>query len=492
MLHTIAIKSLRISALFIAAVLFSRCYSVVRQEQKKETATYQTNALAISTSSQSNSCSACTYVVPLRQHITDGKILGIKPGDIICLQASLKYGPLKFINIHGTEENPIIITNCGGVVNINVPDKRFALKTERSSHFRITGTGDKNNRYGIRLSGSRGIGLTLDLLSTNFEVDHLEVYNIGFAGIMAKTDPSCNDETIRENFTMKNISLHDNFIHDTGGEGFYIGNSFYAKGMNKKECGIRLPHSILGARIYNNTVKNAGWEAIQVGSVIEGAEIFNNIIENYGVRDKANQRGGIQLGEGTGGLCYNNKIINGNGNGMTVLGIGDNVIFNNMIVNAGRNGVFCDERSIIGPGFKFINNTIISPKMDGIKIYADLVEMNVIVNNIIVNPGTYAEYKSNFFKSADDAYVNKLSDNVKINLSHNLFIQELNEVHFSNPDSMDFSITKKSPAVDQGRDVSEFNILFDFNGFPRPYNKIWDIGAFEYAPGNNPSNDHSH
>ncbi len=59
---------------------------------------------------------------------------------------------------------------------------------------------------------------------------------------------------------------------------------------------------------------------------------------------------------------------------MIVLGYGDNVIFNNIIIDAGKNAIFCDERYTKGDGFKFINNTIINPGMDGILIYADLVE----------------------------------------------------------------------------------------------------------------------
>jgi len=63
-------------------------------------------------------CSTCKYIVPTNQYNIDGAALGIKPGDVICLDASKIYGaqPLHFINIVGTEANPVIIRNCGGPV----------------------------------------------------------------------------------------------------------------------------------------------------------------------------------------------------------------------------------------------------------------------------------------------------------------------------------------------------------------------------------------
>ncbi len=425
-------------------------------------------------------CYKCTYVVPEKTHLTDGVALGLKPGAVICLDASIRYKSLKFINLKGTEKKPITIVNCGGDVNISVDsDKSFVIKTENCKHFRITSVGTNGSSYGIKLSGAKGLGLTLDYLSSDFEIDHIEVFDIGFAGIMAKTDPTCDDATIRGNFVMRNISLHDNYVHDTGGEGFYIGNSFFSNGM-KRECGIRMPHEIQGVKVYNNIIKNSGWESIQVGSAIQNAAIYDNRIENYGTKDKPNQRGGIQIGEGTGGLCYNNFIIKGNGNGMTVLGYGDNLIFNNIIINAGLNGIFCDERFSKGSGFKFINNTIINPSMDGIRIYAEQLKMNVIANNIIVNPGNYKTYRRTFLRSGDDAYVYKLSDDVKVDLSNNYFTLDIDLLKFTNYKEFDFSLTASSPAINAGRDVSGFGITHDFGKNKRPNGEKFDIGAFEY------------
>jgi hypothetical protein len=438
---------------------------------------YDPNATKNNGSCQPTDCSKCDFFASISNEGFgfDGEELGVKPGDIICLDGAITYErPILFTNIRGTADNPVLITNCNGQALVNLPGRSYAIGTNYSEHFRITGTGDPDFEYGIRLTGTNGRGLDLNNLSTNFEVDHLEISDIGFAGIMAKTDPSCDDETIRGNFTMRDVSFHHNFVHDVGGEGFYIGNSFYENGRDLS-CGNRLPHDIINVKVYSNIFKNTGWEGLQVGCAIQGAEIYNNDIENFGQADRENQRNGLQLGEGTGGLCYNNRIVNGNGNGMNVLGYGDNLIFNNIIVNAKRNGIFCDTRFSPGDGFMFINNTVINPGLDGLKIFAfDL--NNKAYNNTIVNPGNYDVYENdNSDSKPEDAYI---SYGDKTELSNNYFTRDITELHFLGDSNLD--LKADSPLIDQGLDVSSYNITFDFEGRLRPAGDAYDIGAFEF------------
>lgn len=175
------------------------------------------------TSAAATADCGCTYTVPAGTHLVDGQALALKPGSVICLKAGNAYANLLFRNIRGTAASPVIIRNCGGTVTLNATGKPYAMKTELSQHFRITG--GPGPTYGIRLTaGSQG--LMLDKLSTDVEVDHLEIANPGFAGIMAKTDPTCDNGVVRSNFVMRNVVLHDNYVHDTGGEGFYVGNTF--------------------------------------------------------------------------------------------------------------------------------------------------------------------------------------------------------------------------------------------------------------------------
>lgn len=421
-----------------------------------------------------SACGECTYVVPADSTVVDGTVLGLKPGSIICLNSDVTYGSLEFRNIVGTTENPIIIKNCGGTANIRATNKWHAVRTEHSKYFRISG-GSASGAYGINIQGGE-MGLKLDGLSTNFEVDHVEITNVGFAGIMAKTDPTCDDATIRGNFTMYDVSFHHNYVHATGGEGFYIGNSFY-DGM-ERQCGKRLPHEIKGLKVFNNIVRNTGWEAIQVSCAIEGTEIYNNTIENYGTVNKEYQNNGLQIGSGTGGTVYNNLIKKGTGNGLIIMGIGDNIIYNNIIVDAGSNGVFCDERYTPGEGFQFINNTIVNPKKDGIRLYSELVPMNTVINNIIVNPGSYASYEN--IRPQDDAFVYRSGPDVSVNMSNNLFVLSLDEIKFVNPLADNYRLKPNSPAINFGKDISRFAIDYDFYNAKRKNGAAYDIGASEY------------
>ncbi|MGL1888291.1 MAG: right-handed parallel beta-helix repeat-containing protein [Reichenbachiella sp.] len=415
-------------------------------------------------------CAKCDHFIAGDDFRFNGLTNNVQPGDIICLDATVQYDfPIALDSIYGSESNPVLIVNCGGQATITrEKESSYSIRTNNCKYFRLSGTGSNDFEYGIKVDGSH-LGVQLDVLSTNFEVDHLEISDIGFAGIMAKTDPTCDEATQRGNFTMTDISIHDNYIHDTSGEGMYIGNSFYVKGMNRDDCGTVYPHDIKNADIYNNRVINAGWEAIQVGCGVENVQIHHNYVSNYGTVDRTFQNNGIQVGEGTGGLLYNNYIEKGPGAGIIMLGLGDNIVFNNIIIEAGSFGVFCDERYSPGPGFSFINNTIINPKSDGIRIYAEKVDLNHIKNNIIINPGSYGEL-------GEDAYVKTLNDEVNIDMKNNHFSLDINTVLF---ESGSYQLSDESPLIDTGSDATDYGVTFDFNDQDRPLGAGFDIGAYE-------------
>ena len=148
-----------------------------------------------------------------------------------------------------------------------------------------------------------------------------------------------------------------------------------------------------------------------------------------------------------------------------------------MIDHAGNFGIFCDERYTPGPGFKFINNTILSPKSDGIRIYADLVPMNVIVNNIIADPGSYTGYT--YPRSPSDAFVYKLNANVKLDMSHNYFTADSTALPTAGIFNAEYKLALPCPVVDQGADISVYSFKTDFYYKPRLKGAAYDIGAVE-------------
>jgi hypothetical protein len=56
-----------------------------------------------------HACKKCDYIVPEDVTVVDGKALGIKPGQAICLDADFKYGSVKLINLEGEAKNPIVV-----------------------------------------------------------------------------------------------------------------------------------------------------------------------------------------------------------------------------------------------------------------------------------------------------------------------------------------------------------------------------------------------
>jgi hypothetical protein len=427
----------------------------------------------LKTSAKSTGC-GCTYTVPSNKNLVDGQVLGIKPGAVICLSASNFYKNVNFQNIVGTATAPITIKNCGGTVVLNATGMSYGVKFGKSKYFRFTG-GSTEGVYGIKIQSGH-INLSAEALSTNFEIDHIEATSAGFAGIMAKTDPTCDNATIRGNFTMRNVSIHDNYVHDCAGEGLYIGNSFYKAGVSTS-CGRRYPHEIHYLKLFNNKIRNSGWEGIQVGCATIGAQIYDNSVVGYGRKNAAAQNNGVQLGEGTGGKFYSNFIKTGPGNGLIVLGLADNTIYNNIIVDAGSNAIFCDDRVTTGTGFKFLNNTLINPKQDGIRIYAEYLT-SVIYNNIIVNPGSYSTYT--YPRSSHEAYVYKLSDKVNLQMSNNYFTRTISNLKFAAYTSDNYKLTSASPAIDKGKNISTYAITKDFYKDLRLQLSAYDIGASEY------------
>ncbi|HEY8935437.1 MAG TPA: right-handed parallel beta-helix repeat-containing protein, partial [Cyclobacteriaceae bacterium] len=347
-------------------------------------------------------------------------------------------------------------------------DRPYNIKTSTSKYFRITG-GDTEGYYGINLRGSISDGIVLTDLSSDFEVDHLEIHHVGFAGMMAKTDPTCDDATIRGNYTMRNVLLHDNFIHDTAGEGFYLGSSSYG-GTEVDGCGTRLPHTIENISVYNNHVLRSGWDGIQLSCATVGAAIYGNVVENYGVKDEPSQQNGILMGGGTGGVCYGNLINGGTGVGICTFGLGDNVFHDNIVINAGDKGFFCDERGTpTGDGFKYINNTVINPKDIGIAIYSETLPNNVCINNIIV--------KAN--GSDDKSYITTLHNAPTVK-SNNFTTTKIGDLLFLNAKGINYRLKTGSPIIDQGTDISSYNIGLDFYKSKRKNGTAYDIGASEF------------
>ncbi len=427
--------------------------------------------------SEISDCSDCTYIVT--EHETNGEELNIQPGDVIGLESGRDYGPLLFTNIVGTMANPVIIKNCGGVATID-SDGSFGMKFRNSKHFKLVGNGSKD-KYGIKVSTQSGFFVLMEYFTNSFTISNIEVAgnepngkgeNSGFSGIGIKTSPyqDCDlfaDET-RQAWIMRDIEVSDNYIHDTGGEGLYMGHGFYT-GRKERDCNqVTYSHSIQNVRIFDNIIENVGFDGIQIKNADRNVEVFNNQIKGFGMRDEGAHNEGLFIGEGSTGEYYNNLIMNGTGNGIQYQGMGNVDIFNNVIVNVGDNGFFGAHGQFvyrIPNGYhNIMNNTFVNIGKVGFTFYNDDGGVKRLLNNV-------------FAGVAGDM----TSKGAELDSAYNLFTQDVESLGFMDAENGKLRLKSGSPLIDAGVDITcELGVIFDFKEDPRPTGNATDIGAFEF------------
>ncbi len=429
------------------------------------------------------SCAECDFIVD--SYVTDGQALGVKPGDVICLNSNVAYSRLVFRNIVGTRNEPVLIKNCGGVATI-YSDAAFGLKFEHSKDFKLIGDGSADD-YGIKVTTEKGFYITMENFTTDFEIAHVEVAGAlpngigdrsGFAGIGVKTSPyqDCDlfTDPTRQAWIMRDVSIHDNYIHDTGGEGIYMGHGFYKGRVESKCSSMTYSHSIKGVKIYDNLIENVGYDGMQIKNANQNVEVFDNIIRNYGTKNHSAHNEGLFIGEGTSGKFYGNIVENGTGNGCQIQGLGNLDIFNNLFVSSGGHGIYVTHGEFVvrlkDGYFNIFNNTVLNSGEYGFIFYNDDGGPKRFVNNLVAGAGVLTK------------------NGAKLEMdNNNLFFENLNEVGFhqslvncETSNTNPYSLSINSSCVDAGADLSSFGIVDDLEKAGRPSGISFDIGAFEF------------
>lgn len=430
------------------------------------------------------------------------------PGDTICIPAG-NYAGIRFYNFEGTPEDPITFKNCGGQVVLN-ETAYSALEFKNSKYIHLTGSGDTNHDYGIKIAGtgSWAMGMVLSAFTTDVEIDHIEVATAGFAGLMAKTDPDCNNpDTWRVNgFVMKNLNIHHNYIHNTHGEGIYVGFTLGYKLDSGRNCsGTQVyGHWLENIDIHHNIVENTGWDAIQLNLAHINGKVRDNIIYDYGTRGNWGQAFAISLGGGTYDV-YNNFVENGpleKGWGMQIInGESGTKVYNNVFIKPKMHGIFLHNRhefEDVNEGYYILNNTIVEPQRAGVHYNTTVLHPvnptdlrrnqsevpTLIVNNLVVDPG-YDFEDGNTWKQNQESYFDfnerVTRDSLLANIHSNIMTRNIDTLNLTDVLSNDFSPNSAtSDVVDVGYDVSFLGITFDIDNLNRPSGSSFDIGAYEF------------
>jgi len=420
-------------------------------------------------------CGECDYIVD--SYETDGKALNLKPGSVICLSSTKTYNRLVFRNIVGTASSPIIIRNCGGVAKI-YSTAGFGLKFEDSKNFKVLGTGS-TAPYGIKVTTEKGFFVTMENFTTDFEIANVEVAGAtpnglgetsGFAGIGVKTSPYKDCELFadptRKAWVMRNVSIHDNYIHDVGGEGLYIGHGFYS-GRKESGCSVTTySHSIQGLRVYGNRIENVGYDGMQIKNADMDVQVYDNLVRNYGTKDVGVHNEGLFIGEGTTGKFFRNTIDTGTGTGCQIQGLGNLAIYNNLFLNSGEHGMYgtlgAYSIRLSNGYFNILNNTIYKSAGTGFVFFNNAGGTKRFNNNLVVSAQTLTQ------KGAT------------MEQKNNIFSNDITSMKFVSITGRDFHVRVGSPAIDKGISMSSFGVTTDKDNKGRPSGTAFDIGAYEY------------
>ncbi|WP_341836319.1 PKD domain-containing protein [Chitinophaga pollutisoli] len=442
--------------------------------------------VTVNAASTGTDCENCKVVITPGNDggaYINGNNYTIEPGDTICVKAG-NYAYIQFMNFTGSADKPLVFINCGGQVRVG-DGGNYGLIFNNVKYFKITGSGSAD-KYGFRIDGVSkrlSTGLAMGKGCTDYEAERIEITG-SEAGLMAKVNPDCDPMNQYPNFAIRNISIHDIYIHDVLGEGMYIGNT--APNGTPTVCdGVTknlLPPRIYNLKVYNNITENTGWDGIQVASAPENVEIYNNSVYNFGTVNKGSQQAGIILGGESNGKVYNNKIIKGTGNALEVFGVGLCLVYNNIIADAGFDGtaagqdaLFVDDRPT-DHNFKplqvyILNNTVVNSARDAIRVlnsFGTIGTGNLIQNNLVFNTGSGAHVA-----------VQRGIDAVT---TSNVTGQDINTAGFVNAAGKDFHITATSVAVNKGLDFKAY-FNYDIDGQARPQGAAFDAGADEYSTG---------
>jgi hypothetical protein len=191
--------------------------------------------------------------------------------------------------------HPLVITNKGGQVFVgNNPMGNYIWSMGGGSGWVLTGRYDPTSQTGdaafpghrcgqyANSQGTYGIlsddgfafsapylhmGIAVQT-ATKFEIEYVEVRRSGFAGIRLLNSRASGDPAT----PMEDVSVHDVYVHDTGGEGFYFGWT-----------GDPPSNLFPGLQIYNVRILRTGNETLQIQDLGDGTHVYDNVFAGGGL-----------------------------------------------------------------------------------------------------------------------------------------------------------------------------------------------------------------
>jgi len=411
--------------------------------------------------------------------------------------------------------NGLSKTNTLNNTNLNNTQVRvggrfyFSMSIEGGSNWKLSGAGDLQNfpghypgkvdnynstqgRYGFLIDGyfikdrnALGVsshiirdqqGLVSETYPVNdFEIEYIEISRAGFAGMHIKTERRNPGGIALDNsdFPMKNIHIHDNYIHDSVGEGIYLGSTSDSK----------FQHSVSGVLIENNRIVRTGAEAIQAGQLTGNNVITNNVFGSSGTKWRAPfqiyQDSTVQLDLRTGKTLLKNNIIQGAGNNLLIIGDnyvgipqqGDGVFIENNYFSGTRFlGAYIKPANTTSenfdhyaeiPTFSFKNNHWSKQRFERNLIDANIVPVNYLHQTHNDTAAITFEHETWSAESPADGLIKQLPTGNGVSTTGN--ISGVNNIQSTNIDSIEFQ---------------NINSLFSIDGVSNHYLDILNLDVY--------------
>lgn len=423
---------------------------------------------------------------------------GVQPGDKLVLTGSSR-GTIKFANCYGTVQNPITISNDtsqSGPLVITKTGDGFGSECRNCEHVVIDGTGKwkgapagvcgssiidgdwslGRNNCGIVLrcaAGAPHSALRIGGSSKHITVKGVEVDgNFPTCGLRIGVSVNDHDYVARSGEWREGVRLLNNYVHDTGTEGLYVGPNQAKGGPGDLE--------LRDNEIAGNLVERTGCDAINYKSAIAGlSKIHENYIIDTGRANAGSDSGcsgtGIELFEAGFTDIFDNYVeapsLNSTGPGNCISqyvsflpsGRVNNLpvrIYNNVVHNCKGNGISSARKdtSVAVPAPTIYNNTVVYPVGGtGIRI-GPSVNSCAVRDNIVAGKNI-------------DAKQCAVASNVT---------GTVESQRFSDAQGNDFRLTSDSPAVNRGGTDCA---AVDQVGTERPQQGSCDPGAFEFVTG---------
>jgi hypothetical protein len=426
---------------------------------------------------------AADHVVPASTPKFDCSKVG--PGDTVTLPSGVR-GNLTIENCTGASGKPIVIRNDSrGTSPTQIRRSSgsgggFVLYCFNCIWTTIDGSSKwvgapAGKTYGIKVSMTGG-GSPTALVKIGGVSRFVTIRNVEVDGgwPSVATDGigiSINDQVATTskypNLWREGILIEDNYVHNTEGEGMYIGPNWGTGGLPLRNI-----------EIANNRVETTGWDGIQLKSAISGTNIIHhNTVKRAGAKkdSSAGAHYGISLYEGN-GLIYSNWVEKSGESGIShyihympsSYPAQKAEIYNNVVVDPGQTGPNAGHgivstrsagKAKVLPNI--YNNTVIRAKDDGIRVGGDAAVGGFVRDNIV-------------------AESRRLNIRAPSNVSQiNNRVGSVSQMGFVNASSMNFKLAPASSARNAGSSTS--SPYDDYAGVKRPQENARDQGAYEFA-----------